>query len=57
MVIKLLEFKEKMDTILENSFEKDKVFGFAIKEAFEYCINAKQSKPAELIGKDFFFFF
>ncbi|KAG4398688.1 hypothetical protein GLYMA_08G096100v4 [Glycine max] len=51
MVSSLLEFKASLDTIWEESFFKNEPFSNSIKDAFEYLINLRQNRPAELIAK------
>ncbi|XP_076918003.1 cullin-4-like [Bidens hawaiensis] len=51
MVSSLLEFKMSLDKIWEDSFSKNDVFSITIKEAFEYLVNLRQNRPAELIAK------
>ncbi|KAK6150067.1 hypothetical protein DH2020_017592 [Rehmannia glutinosa] len=51
MVSCLLEFKANLDRIWEESFLKNEAFSNTIKDAFEYLINLRQNKPAELIAK------
>jgi cullin-4 len=51
LVQDLLEFKSKLDFILEESFAKSDLFAYSLKEAFEYFINTRANKPAELIAK------
>ncbi|KAK7284002.1 hypothetical protein RIF29_13753 [Crotalaria pallida] len=51
MVSSLLEFKASLDTIWEASFFNNEAFGHTIKDAFEYLINLRQNRPAELIAK------
>lgn len=61
MVIRLLEFKKKLDTILEQSFQRHEALGHTLREAFETFINkSKRSsmtwgtdnpKPGEMIAK------
>jgi len=50
MIQDLLDFKDKLDTISEcwNNNEK---FAHALKDSFEYFINQRTNKPAELIAK------
>lgn len=52
MIQELLDFKEKLDVTMEcwNSNEK---FIHALKDSFEFFINQRANKPAELIGKLF----
>lgn len=47
----LLDFKASLDTILEESFSRNEAFSNTIKDAFEYLINLRQNRPAELIAK------
>ena len=61
MVIRLLEFKKKLDLILEQSFQRHEALGHSLREAFESFINkSKRSsmtwgtdnpKPGEMIAK------
>ncbi|XP_043818471.1 cullin-4B [Dromiciops gliroides] len=51
MVQELLDFKDKVDHIIEISFMKNERFVNATKEAFEIFINKRPNKPAELIAK------
>ena len=61
MVIRLLEFKRKLDSIWENSFQRHEGLGHILREAFESFINkSKRSnmtwgtdnpKPGEMIAK------
>lgn len=51
MVQELLEFKDTMDNIVNSCFNKNEKFSNSLKEAFEYFINQRANKPAELIGK------
>ena len=53
MVQDLLDFKDKMDNIVLNCFEKNEKFTNSLKEAFEFFINQRTNKPAELIGEIF----
>lgn len=50
MVQELLDFKDKMDNIVNTCFHKNEKFGNSLKEAFETFINQRANKPAELIG-------
>lgn len=50
MVQELLDFKDKMDGIVNECFGKSDKFVLALKEAFEHFINQRLNKPAELIG-------
>jgi len=47
----LLLFRAKLENILVTSFDNNQDFGYALKEAFEFFINKKVNKPAELIAK------
>ncbi|KAH8276515.1 hypothetical protein KR026_006740 [Drosophila bipectinata] len=51
MVQDLLDFKDKMDIIVRNCFEHNEKFTNSLREAFEFFINQRANKPAELIGK------
>jgi len=51
MVHDLLIFKERMDRVVHECFEKQERFIYSLKEAFEYFINQRPNKPAELIAK------
>lgn len=50
MVQDLLDFKDKMDHIVHNCFDHNDKFMNSLREAFEYFINQRSNKPAELIG-------
>eukprot|EP01103_Thecamoeba_quadrilineata_P014277 TRINITY_DN4208_c0_g1_i1.p1 TRINITY_DN4208_c0_g1~~TRINITY_DN4208_c0_g1_i1.p1 ORF type:complete len:785 (-),score=106.82 TRINITY_DN4208_c0_g1_i1:223-2577(-) len=51
MVQDLLDFKAKLDDILSDCFHKNDAYAYSLKEAFEYFINSRANKPAELIAK------
>ncbi|KAJ3087322.1 Cullin-4 [Quaeritorhiza haematococci] len=51
MVVTLLDFKSKLDSILVSSFARFEPFSNALKESFESFINQRQNRPAELIAK------
>lgn len=51
MVQELLDFKEKMDNIVELCFRNNDKFVTALKDSFEAFINTRQNKPAEMIAK------
>ncbi|XP_035581771.1 cullin-4B-like isoform X2 [Zalophus californianus] len=51
MVQELLDFKDKIDFIIETSFLKHEKFIVAMKGAFETFINKRPNKPAELLAK------
>lgn len=51
MVQELLDFKDKMDNIVNICFHKNEKFANSLKEAFEAFINQRANKPAELIAK------
>ncbi|XP_034037660.1 cullin-4B [Thalassophryne amazonica] len=51
MVQELLDFKDKVDHIIDVCFIKNEKFVNAMKEAFETFINKRPNKPAELIAK------
>ena len=50
MVDELLEFKEKLDHFLNECFRNNEKFSNTLKDSFEYFINQRANKPAELIG-------
>lgn len=52
MVQELLDFKDKVDSIIDICFMKNEKFVNAMKEAFETFINKRPNKPAELIGEE-----
>lgn len=56
MVQELLDFKDKMDNIVNTCFQKNEKFSNSLKEAFEQFINLRANKPAELIGRPSQFF-
>lgn len=51
MVQELLDFKDKVDHVIDICFLKNEKFVNAMKEAFETFINKRPNKPAELIAK------
>lgn len=51
MVQELLDFKDKVDHIIEACFQKNEKFVNLMKESFETFINKRPNKPAELIAK------
>lgn len=51
MVQELLDFKEKLDSTIEEGFTRNEKFVNTMKEAFETFINKRLNKPAELIAK------
>eukprot|EP01112_Ceratiomyxa_fruticulosa_P022104 TRINITY_DN8006_c0_g2_i1.p1 TRINITY_DN8006_c0_g2~~TRINITY_DN8006_c0_g2_i1.p1 ORF type:complete len:753 (-),score=129.64 TRINITY_DN8006_c0_g2_i1:148-2406(-) len=51
MVQDLLEFKSKLDIVMEQSFNKNESFSNTLKESFEQFINSRPNKPAELVAK------
>lgn len=51
MVQDLLDFKDKTDYIVLTCFEKNEKFSHSLREAFEFFINQRTNKPAELIAK------
>lgn len=54
MVQDLLDFKEKLDHVNHDCFHHHEKFVQAVRDAFEYFINQRSNKPAELIGEKFF---
>ena len=51
MVQDLLDFKDKLDNIVHNCFEHNDKYVNSLREAFEFFVNQRSNKPAELIGK------
>ena len=51
MVTELLEFKEKIDNIMKNCFENNRILTDAVQDAFKHFINIRKNRPAELIAK------
>ncbi|XP_024204163.1 cullin-4A isoform X3 [Pan troglodytes] len=51
MVQDLLDFKDKVDHVIEVCFQKNERFVNLMKESFETFINKRPNKPAELIGE------
>lgn len=51
MVQDLLEFKIRMDQVVNECFQKQEKFVYSLKDGFEYFINRRPNKPAELIAK------
>ncbi|XP_018417756.1 PREDICTED: cullin-4A [Nanorana parkeri] len=51
MVQELLDFKDKVDQIIDVCFQKNDKFVSVMKESFETYINKRPNKPAELIAK------
>lgn len=49
MVQELLDFRDKIDFIIEASFLKNEKFIVAMKDAFETFINKRPNKPSELL--------
>lgn len=51
MIMNLINFKRKLDHVLQNCFDNDTLFQNAVKESFEHLINTRGNKPAELLAK------
>lgn len=51
MVQDLLDFKDKLDNIVHSCFEHNDKYINSLREAFEFFVNQRSNKPAELIGK------
>ena len=47
----MLDFKDRIDDIVRLCFDSNPIFQHAVRDAFEYFINQRQSKPAEMIAK------
>lgn len=50
MVQDLLDFKDKMAVIVHACFEHNEKYLNSLREAFEFFVNQRANKPAELIG-------
>ncbi|KAI8337609.1 cullin-4-like protein [Chlamydoabsidia padenii] len=53
MVPTLLQYKHKLDQILNDSFDNNPTFSNTFKENFECFINSRKNKPAEMLAKFF----
>lgn len=53
MVQDLLDFKDKLDNIVRTCFEHNDKYVNSLREAFEFFVNQRSNKPAELIGASF----
>ena len=51
LVGNLLTFKAKIDRMLKEAFQNDEGFQKTNRDAFEYFLNSRDNKPAELIAK------
>ena len=51
MVESLLAMKSKLDEIVSQAFKDDESFIKALKDSFEFFINRRSNKPAELVAK------
>lgn len=51
LVEDLIAFKERLNTVTDTAFGKREAFAHVIQEAFEYFLNIRPNKPAELIAK------
>ncbi|GMR31866.1 hypothetical protein PMAYCL1PPCAC_02061 [Pristionchus mayeri] len=51
MVPDLIKFKNKMDTIASECYGNHERMVQSLKDSFDYCVNTRQNKPAELIAK------
>ncbi|EPZ30829.1 Cullin-domain-containing protein [Rozella allomycis CSF55] len=51
LVLLLIQFHEYLVKIVSSSFQSNVSFNLATKDSFEYFINLRQNKPAELIAK------
>lgn len=50
MVQDLLDFKDKLDNIVRTCFDHNEKYVNSLREAFEFFVNQRSNKPAELIG-------
>lgn len=51
MVQDLLDFKDRVDHVIDVCFQRNERFINLMKESFETFINKRPNKPAELIGR------
>ena len=51
MVSSLLEFKGAVNDVLASAFQQNQAFQATVKDSFEYFLNIRQDRPAELIAK------
>jgi cullin-4 len=51
MVQQLLDLKARLDAVLRESFHSNPEFAYALKDAFEASINARRTRPAELLAE------
>jgi len=51
MTLSLLEFKSRLDKLLQQSFDSNDLFSQSLRESFEAFINQRRDKPAEYIAK------
>ena len=51
MVPKLLAFKERLDELIAKSFARNNSFRRIIRKSWEYFLNQRHNKPAELMAK------
>jgi cullin-4 len=51
LVQELMEFKSVMDRVIVECFEGNEKFLNALKDAFDFFVNSRPNKIAELIGK------
>lgn len=51
MVEELLNFKDRLDNIVMECFQGNEKFTQGVKDAFEFFINQRANKPAELVAK------
>lgn len=52
MVQDLLDFKDRVDHVIDVCFQRSEKFINLMKESFETFINKRPNKPAELIGRE-----
>ncbi|KAF5292602.1 hypothetical protein FQA39_LY13935 [Lamprigera yunnana] len=51
MIENLIQFKEKIDTLVNKSFKSNPIFINSVKESFKFFINQRHNKPSELLAK------
>lgn len=50
MITNLIEYRTKLINIVSECFGSDPVFKHAVSLAFEFFINKRENKPAEMMG-------
>jgi cullin-4 len=53
LIQSLLDFKARVDTVLKHAFDAHQEFQATLKDSFEFFLNIRKDRPAELIAKYF----